>query len=77
MLRYGTTSTLLHITPSRFRNEIYKRDSDESQDLRFKGLVSHTISMKKVEETTAGAETAMATLKAQMASYNQEKASNQ
>lgn len=76
MLRYGTSSKPLHFTPSKFRNELYRRDSEESQDLKFVGLVSHTVSLKKAEETTAGADAAMAALKAQMASYSQDKEAN-
>jgi len=77
MLRYGNTSKPLHIAPSKFRTELYRSEFNESQDLKFAGLVSHTITMKKVEETTAGADGAMAALKAQMASYTEEKHANQ
>lgn len=77
MLRYGTISKPLHITPATFRNELYRKNSESSPDMSFVGLVSHNITMKKVEETMAGADAAMVALRAQMASYSKEKEANQ
>lgn len=77
MLRYGTKSRQLHITPSTYRNELYRKESDDSHDMSFVGLISHDITFRKVEESIAGADTAMAALKAQMASYREDKEANQ
>jgi len=45
--------------------------------MNFLGLISHAITIKKAEESMAGTDTAMAALKAQMASYREDKEANQ
>ena len=75
-LRCNSTTRQLQTKPTSFRQEVYVRDSEKSNDLRFSALVSHKLSIQKAKEDTAGSNAALATLQASLAEYEKHKEDN-
>ncbi|KAL8713383.1 MAG: hypothetical protein Q9220_002582 [cf. Caloplaca sp. 1 TL-2023] len=76
-LHYGNRSQQLLSITQPTPSELYTYSPDQEGELRFAGTVTHKLAQKKVQETTAGADAALAALQSKMASHQQTKQSKQ
>ncbi|KAL8836696.1 MAG: hypothetical protein Q9170_002828 [Blastenia crenularia] len=76
-LHYGNRSQQLLSIAQPTQSEIYRYSSTKEDELQFSGLLTHKLAQKKVQETTAGADAALAALQSKMASHQQNKQSKQ
>jgi RNA polymerase II elongation factor ELL len=68
---------VLESAPSKFRQELYKASGDagkakDNAEWEFAGLVNHTLTLQKAKEVSEGMEAALATMRSNMASMEQD-----
>lgn len=65
---------LLESTPSKFRQELYQASGDagKAKEWEFAGLVNHNLTLQKAKEVSEGMEAALATMRNNMASMEQD-----
>jgi hypothetical protein len=71
MLRFGSRSVTLASRPVKLHPEIYRVEDEDSWE--FAGHVSHSLSIQKTEDPSAGLDEALAVLKTNMASMEKER----
>ncbi|KAL8660372.1 MAG: hypothetical protein Q9202_006607 [Teloschistes flavicans] len=74
-LHFGNRSHQLLSIAQPTRSELYQYTDSHQDELRFAGILTHKLAQKKVQENTAGADAATATLQSQMATHQQNKQS--
>lgn len=68
-IRFGNQSHTLSPHVVKHRQELY---SSKGDNLSFKGLVSHSLTLRKAEEASAGMDVALEAFRNNMASISQE-----
>ncbi|KAL9600791.1 MAG: hypothetical protein Q9219_002929 [cf. Caloplaca sp. 3 TL-2023] len=76
-IHYGPRSQQLLSIAQPTQSELYKYSPHKEDEIRFAGLLTHKLAQKKVQESTAGADAALAELQSKMASHQQNKQSKQ
>jgi hypothetical protein len=71
MLRIGSRSLTLASRPAKLGPEIYRAHDDDEWE--FAGHVSHSLTIQKAEDPSAGLDEALAVLKNNMASMEKER----
>ncbi|KAL9584251.1 MAG: hypothetical protein Q9212_002230 [Teloschistes hypoglaucus] len=74
-LHFGNRSHQLLSIAQPTHSELYQYTNSHEDELRFAGTLTHKLAQKKVQENTAGADAAAATLQIQMATHQQNKQS--
>ncbi|KAI4196847.1 MAG: hypothetical protein LQ350_006313 [Teloschistes chrysophthalmus] len=74
-LHFGNRSHQLLSIAQPTRSELYQYTDSHEDELCFAGILTHKLAQKKVQENTAGADAAAATLQSQMATHQQNKQS--
>jgi len=76
-MRFGNNTFIpIASRPETFRREIYAQDTNNSESLLYRGLVSHTFTETKEREVVANADAAMLQLNVTMANLQKEKEQN-
>jgi RNA polymerase II elongation factor ELL len=76
-LKYGDKTHVLQTSSESFRHELYQSSSAGSDnDLRFAGLINHSLAVQRAEEHTSGVDPALEQLKSSMAAISELKEAN-
>ncbi|KAF2713695.1 hypothetical protein K504DRAFT_462199 [Pleomassaria siparia CBS 279.74] len=76
-LKYGDKTHMLQTSSENYRYELYHASGAGSDDhLEFAGLMNHSLAVQKVDNVTAGVDTALEQLKSSMAAISEFKEAN-